>query len=280
MCRGRDEPAQRLESRGRSDDGVGVVDDGQLLGCERGNREGHCQPVIAARVGAPAGGRLDPAAGPAIKPSARSSALMPSARNPATSAAMRSFLDAQLARPRTVTSPCAASAAIAGSSSMSPGTSSGAMSSVPMRSPSTVTRPQGSPARVAVTSTWTRAPNAGAHRAVPFWVGFNPTSSTSIRDPGSAAAATRPERRRRECRHREVLSCRRWPPVTETVRPSTATWPPKAASAARCDRGSRPARRRWWSPPRAIRQAGPRSSPARWACPDGVQWRAAACRES
>ena len=56
-----------------------------------------------------------------VKPSGRSSASIPSARNPATRTAMRSLSFTRSSpAPRTSTRPpCAASAAIAGSSSMS-----------------------------------------------------------------------------------------------------------------------------------------------------------------
>ena len=115
-------------------------------------------------------------------------------RNPATSAAMRSLsLTRSSPAPRTVTSPpCAASAAMAGSSSIRPGTSSGAISIDPVP---VARRPMIVPMRLAgggrgLARTSTRAPKRRSTSMSAVRVGFSPTSSIVTREPGSAAAAT------------------------------------------------------------------------------------------
>ena len=122
---------------------------------------------------------------------------------------------------------------MAGSSSIRPGTSSGAISSVPVRSPSTTIVPRGSPASVAVTSTWTRAPKRRRTSSSAVRVGLRPTSSISMRDPGSAAAATSQKAADEKSPGTDERWARQrcWPPVTDTVRPSTDRVPPKAVSA-------------------------------------------------
>ena len=111
---------------------------------------------------------------------------------PATSAVIRSLsLTRSSAAPLTVTSPpCAASAAMAGSSSMRPGTSSGAMVIGRILSCSTTTVPRGSPPSSSEADTCTRAPNRRRTSSRPVRDGFRPTSSISTREPGIAAAAT------------------------------------------------------------------------------------------
>ena len=184
-----------------------------------------------------------------MKPSGRSSASMPSARNPATSAAMRSLsLTRSSAAPLTVTSPpCAASAAMAGSSSIRPGISSGRMSMGCTRSCSTSNR---APRLAAVASavpasisTSTRAPKRRRTSSSAVRVGLRPTSSISIREPGSAAAATSqnaaeeksPGRRASERRDAGVRAPRR-----SARSPRRSRQRPRAP--ARCGRAWPPAR--------------------------------------
>ena len=94
--------------------------------------------------------------------------------------------------------------------------------------------PRGSPAvgrRLDWTST--RAPKRRSTSSSAVRVGFRPTSSISTREPGSAAAATSQNAADEkspghgQSRGRPVAGRR----DTETVRPSTATRPPNAASA-------------------------------------------------
>ncbi len=161
---------------------------------------------------------------------------MPSARSPATSAEMRSVsLTRSSPAPRTLTSaPWPASAAIAGSSSISPGTSSGVMSTRPMRSPSTMIVPRGSPAAPGSVWTSTRAPNRWSTPISAVRLGLRPTSSISTRDPGRAAAATI----QKAADEKSPGTTSSWPasccgPSTDTRLPSssTRTEPPNAASA-------------------------------------------------
>ena len=96
------------------------------VGAERRNRERHGQPVVAAGVGDAARGGAAPVDHEAVGSSSTST---PRARKPVTSALMRS-LSFTRSSPAPVTSsspPNVASAASAGSSSISPGTSSGAI---------------------------------------------------------------------------------------------------------------------------------------------------------
>ena len=84
--------SERLEEAGIGDgDGVGAFDGATGRSRrQRGDRERHRHAVIAVRVGATAAGRARRRRA-TTKPSGRSSASMPSARKPATSAAMRSL---------------------------------------------------------------------------------------------------------------------------------------------------------------------------------------------
>ena len=166
-----------------------------LLGRERGDRERHRHPVIAARVGGPAAGRADPADGPrTTKPSGRSSASIPRPRKPATSAAMRSLsltrssrgaADRDLAAVRRERGDRRQLVDEPGHFRRRDLDRAGAIA-LDRRSV-----PRGSPASVAVDVDVARARrSAAARRAAPVRVGFRPTSSISTRDPGSAAAAT------------------------------------------------------------------------------------------
>ena len=86
------QPAQCVEeTRIRNRDGVGAVDRRRALGGQRGDRERHRHPVIAARVGDCRLAGRRPSGRRSTNPSGRSSASRPSARKPATSAAMRSL---------------------------------------------------------------------------------------------------------------------------------------------------------------------------------------------
>ena len=72
------------------------------------------------------------------------------------------------------------------------------------------------------TSTCTRAPKRRRTPRSAVRVGFRPTSSISMREPGRAAAATSQKAAdEKSPGTTSVRPCRRWPPVTETVRPST-----------------------------------------------------------
>ena len=167
-------------------------------------------------------------------PSGRSSALMPSARNPATSTEMRSLsLTRSSPAPLTDTRPPqAASAATAGSSSINAGTSSGEISTSPVRSPSTTIVPRGSSALRPVSRTSTRAPNLRSTSINPVRVGLSPTSSICTRDPGSAAAATIQKAAEEKSPGTEsVCPMARCPPSTEIVRAWTTTLRPKILNA-------------------------------------------------
>ena len=190
--------------------------------------------VIAAASAGPAP-TVDRPASPATKPSGRSSAAMPSARRLATSAAMRSVSF-------TRTFAGAANAhfgAVAGERRDGrqfideSGTSSGAMSTRPMRSPSTMTVPRvRRQIRPSLRRSRVRQPAAG-HRATPCGSG----SARHLRVPPAnrAAPPRQPSRtRRRENRRdRELLAGGDWGPSIETRLPpsSMRTVPPNALIA-------------------------------------------------
>ena len=189
-----------------------------------------------------------------MKPSGRSSASMPERaesgderRDPVA------LLDPQLGRAphRDLAAVRRRGAAIAGSSSMRPGTSSGAISTAPVRSPSTTIVPRGSPPASASSARRStvdaRAEPAehveqrGARRVEPDVLDLDART-------GQRGGGDQPERRADEKSPGTEQACARRAagrPCTDTVSPSTSTRAAEGASArARCDRGSPPAPRR------------------------------------
>jgi hypothetical protein len=137
------------------------------------------------------------------------------------------------AAPDTLTRPPKVpSVASTGSSSMTAGTSCGAISRSPTPACRTRTSPTGSPCHAPVSDTSTRAPARRSMSSTAVRVGLSPTSRMVTSEPGSAAAATRKnaaDDRSPGTRRRQAVS--RWPPSTLTAWPRQVTAAPKAPSA-------------------------------------------------
>ena len=171
-------------------DGLGAVDRRRPRGAERGDRERHGDPMIVVGVGDAARGVPEPWT---VKPSGRSSAGDSEIAEPGDERRNPiAFLDAELggAAHGHLAADAPRARRSAGSSSISPGTSSGGISTLRLSVAFDQDRSAGLARRPVRRSTLTLAPNRRSTSMSAVRVGFSPTSSTSIRDPGRAAAAT------------------------------------------------------------------------------------------
>ena len=262
-----------------------AVDGRRLFGRERGDRERHRHPMIAARVGDAARRPLAPVRA-GDHESVRTLVGVDAERAEAGDERgdAIAFLDAQLARAAN-----ADLAAVRGKRGDGRQLVDQARDFVgrdverPGRDrlrPTTL--PRGSPAALAVTSTWTRAPKRRRTPSRAVRVGLRPTSSISTARSGQRRRGDQPEGGGREvARHRQRLPVQ---PLAAVDRDASGL----PTSTAAAESGQRPlgvvARRgrfedAWSCRRRAGRRAARRSSPARSASAAREQSRATARRE-